>query len=791
MAQPSNPEYDAFQAVIIRHDNGDSENDIRTAFQFFLEKSGIASLNEMHTETSPGPFSKGRIDLYVHNTCIEFKKDIMQAGAVKPKDIEQLDNYIRQLVRAGVGVQNGILTDGVNYLIRRIGDDTLPLSQDAQDTLRIFDKPGQAPLVREYLHGVISAPAKDIHPTHENLTRHFGLDSDVFRAANTLLEEAHRDNRDSATVAVKRKLWQELLQVALGQDSVSDDSSNDWLYVRHTYLTTLISIIVQAHFGIDVVRLAENNPDDLLNGDELRRNANLKGIIESDLFGWPLEVGQKEYITAIARQVATFDWNQESNELAATLYQNAITPEERKSMGEYYTPRWLAQAIVSETISKPAATRILDPACGSGTFIEAGIRHLLDNLPEGTSGESKLAMLQRNVAGIDLHPVAVQLAKATWVISSSEVISEARRENPDIPDITAPIHLGDSMQLRYDNTSITAQGMITLNTGEKLPGQCSEVVFEIPLKLAKDSDRFDNLIIDIANAIDKGEEAEAALDEYEIKGIERKAMATTIANMKALHAIDRNHVWAYYLRNMTRPAVIAEGKVDAIVGNPPWLTYKDSADIIRTELRQMSETRYGIWAGGKNNANQDVSSLFYCRSAELYLKEGGRIGMVMPHSALRSEHYLKFRMGKYVELVKGRGRNRRSPQSMGLDFSAKTPWDLDNLEPNTFFPRTRQRHLRQNVGPVRQSGTRQRTRQTPGAGQGGDLERANRNNRGRANHRRPAPRRRRVPLSLLRPREQGRRHIRPQTVLHNHRTQQDQAGRPGNIPDIPTAWSSG
>lgn len=156
--------------------------------------------------------------------------------------------------------------------------------------------------------------------------------------------------------------------------------------------------------------------------------------------------------------------------------------------------------------------------------------------------------------------------------------------------------------------------------------------------------------------------------------------------MKELHSNDRNHVWAYYLRNMTRPAVIAEGKVDAIVGNPPWLTYKDSADIIRAELREMSKTRYGIWAGGRNNANQDIAALFYCRSAELYLEEGGRIGMVMPHSALRSEHYLKFRMGKYVELVKGRGRSRRSPQSMGLDFSAKMPWDLDNLEPNTFFP---------------------------------------------------------------------------------------------------------
>ena len=48
-------------------------------------------------------------------------------------------------------------------------------------------------------------------------------------------------------------------------------------------------------------------------------------------------------------------------------------------------------------------------------------------------------------------------------------------------------------------------------------------------------------------------------------------------------------MWAYYIRNMIRPAVIAEAKVDRIIGNPPWLTYSQSADIIRTELRDMSE----------------------------------------------------------------------------------------------------------------------------------------------------------------------------------------------------------
>ena len=63
----------------------------------------------------------------------------------------------------------------------------------------------------------------------------------------------------------------------------------------------------------------------------------------------------------------------------------------------------------------------------------------------------------------------------------------------------------------------------------------------------------------------------------------RQSIKAVAAAMRELHAADRNHVWAYYIRNMIRPAVIAEQKVDRIIGNPPWLTYSQSADIIRTE----------------------------------------------------------------------------------------------------------------------------------------------------------------------------------------------------------------
>ena len=125
-------EQEAFSLVIERHKEGSesnyrkgSENDIRTAFQRFMEATGIASIADTKTEIRPG-MGKGRMDLYVYNTCIEFKRDILQRGTIGPEHIAQLDGYLKELVKAGTGVQNGILTDGVNYLIRRPGDDRHP-----------------------------------------------------------------------------------------------------------------------------------------------------------------------------------------------------------------------------------------------------------------------------------------------------------------------------------------------------------------------------------------------------------------------------------------------------------------------------------------------------------------------------------------------------------------------------------------------------------------------------------------------------------------------------------------
>ena len=115
-----------------------------------------------------------------------------------------------------------------------------------------------------------------------------------------------------------------------------------------------------------------------------------------------------------------------------------------------------------------------------------------------------------------------------------------------------------------------------------------------------------------------------------------------------------------------------------IIGNPPWINYNQTADTLRTELKRQSKELYGIWTGGRYATHQDVGGLFFTRCTDLYLKNDGIIGMVMPHSALQAGQYSKWRSGAW--------RAGRSGAAVLVDFSYRRAWDLERLEPNNFFP---------------------------------------------------------------------------------------------------------
>ncbi|MYC35185.1 MAG: SAM-dependent DNA methyltransferase [Chloroflexi bacterium] len=89
-------------------------------------------------------------------------------------------------------------------------------------------------------------------------------------------------------------------------------------------------------------------------------------------------MGGQDVIRALARRIARFDWTNAPPDIAAILYETVIPPEERRTLGEYYTPACLARTMVRELIDDPLNQRVLDPACGSGTFIAEAVGHFLE-----------------------------------------------------------------------------------------------------------------------------------------------------------------------------------------------------------------------------------------------------------------------------------------------------------------------------------------------------------------------------------------------------------------------------
>ena len=476
-------------------------------------------------------------------------------------------------------------------------------------------------------------------------------------------------------------MWQNLLTAALGEIA-EGPKQMDNLFVRHTYLTAVIGMVVQARFGIDIRNLAETDPGNLVLGREFWAKTGIQGVVESDFFAWPTEVGGLPILKNLARRVARFDWEKAPNDVAAILYETVIPPDERRQLGEYYTPSWLARTMVREVVTDPLKQSVLDPACGSGTFVAEAVTHFNDAAAK-TSLEPKevLDRLRLSVSGIDVHPVAVHLARAAWVLAAQPAIQAANAYGA-AANITVPIYLGDALQLRFRTGDMFARQDVTIQVDDE---QNTELVF--PMSLVERAEAFDGLMGDIAEAIETGNDPHFALNDHHIKNPgERRTLEQTIKSLQMLHKEGRDHIWAYYTRNLVRPVALSRSKVDVIIGNPPWLNYNQTVDTLRTELERQSRNLYDIWAGRHYATHQDVAGLFFARSVDLYLKDGGAIGMVMPHSALQAGQHAKWRTGKWQAKATGRGRNRVPGRILSVDFGYKTAWDLEGLDPNNFFP---------------------------------------------------------------------------------------------------------
>ena len=220
------------------------------------------------------------------------------------------------------------------------------------------------------------------------------------------------------------------------------------MFLQHTYLTIVVKAIAAR-----VLDVSADDPAALLNGDALAQEG-ISGAVEADFFDWPLKrPAGADLVRRIARQTARFRLRDVQTDVLKALYESLVDPNERHDLGEYYTPDWLAAKVVAAAVAEPLTMRVLDPACGSGTFLFHALRRLVAAAGKDGWPAPRIlhAACSAQVRGLDIHPVAVTIARVTWLLALAELM----------PERAGPLHVPVFSAMRCSGTCATPQAAAT------------------------------------------------------------------------------------------------------------------------------------------------------------------------------------------------------------------------------------------------------------------------------------------------------------------------------------------
>lgn len=266
-------------------------------------------------------------------------------------------------------------------------------------------------------------------------------------------------------------------------------------------------------------------------------------------------------------------------------------PEVRKAGGVYYTPQYVVDYIVEQTVGKLIAgktpkeiekIKIVDPACGSGSFLLGAFKYLLNYHqnhyykkspnskelnPDGTlTTIEKRKILTNNIFGVDLDENAVEVSKLSLLLKCME-----------------------------GETASTVKQQITLHHTRVLPDLDKNIVNG-------------NSLIGYEFT-----EGELDLDKEAKKEAERKV---------------KPFEW-----KVAFPSIFKQGGFDAVVGNPPYVSTKIIAD---------KEKEYYIGKYYSATGQFDLYGLFLEKGIKL-LKPDGKLGFITSSTFLNNKDFQNLR----------------------------------------------------------------------------------------------------------------------------------------------------
>jgi hypothetical protein len=435
---------------------------------------------------------------------------------------------------------------------------------------------------------------------------------------------------------------------------LSDPDSAALLFSIHTYyalfMKLLASEVVASFHGFPtpVQRLqAATNSSELkheleaLESGGVFRQIGVTNFLEGDLFSWYTDAWTPHVITLIKQMAAQLDLYNPgtlsedpaaSRDLLKHLYQQLLPRSVRHDLGEYYTPDWLAEHLLNEVgYAGAPADRVLDPACGSGTFLVLVINRIRRKWTAADPPPTAdlLQTILNNVVGFDLNPLAVMAARTNYLIAIRDLVGKGAA-------VELPVYLCDTIE-----TPAEQGDLFTGDHGSSRRLKTAVGPFYVPAEVATTRESVASYAEVLEFCVGNSYPLKEFLSKCASAGLPTTAVqlhSDLYRQLLELSRAKRNGVWARILKNSFAPVFL--GKVNFVVGNPPWVNWEHLPAEYRDSLKPLWQ-HYGLFSltgseGRLGGGKKDISMLFTYVCVDKYLHEGGRLGFVITQTVFKS-----------------------------------------------------------------------------------------------------------------------------------------------------------
>jgi len=605
---------------------------------------------------------RGRVDNLFGNLVIEFERDL---NKTRREAEEQLQRYVACLWSQEAPDRRApylcLAADGIRFvvyspMVEQRGKPEVQPEEVRLELVEEVDLSAFEPrevyfwLDRYFLRQEILAP------TSEAIVKDFGLRSHAFLAAGRTLLSRWQGLKDKPEFGVVYESWARYLLIVYGTSV-----ANEELFVRHTYLSMLAKLMAWRRLTGEKTAPGDDQILSLLEGQFFKEQG-IENFLEEDFFSWVAREGAGDAGVEAARQLLSllrnYNLRELSEDVLKSLYQELVDPETRHDLGEYYTPDWLAHRMLRRLLEDKPRGALLDPSCGSGTFLYQAVGEKRERLGDT---RQTLEHVLDSVVGVDIHPLAVTVAKTNYILALGDLLGKRRGK------VSIPVYLADTVKLpeRWADTAL-ADYEVTID---------SQTIY-LPQGLLEKPDLYDEAIeaakeFAAQNAGRQTSEEQFANylqihhPRFLKDGVPLGKLFAIAQALKELIEARRDTIWAFVLKNIYKPLFL-KGNFDFVVGNPPWLSFRYAEPEYQKFLKKQITEVYRLLSGrGELITQMELGTLFLLRTADLYLKDGGAIAFVLPRSPFSADQHDDLRQGKF--------------KGVGLQF--EEIWDLESVEP--------------------------------------------------------------------------------------------------------------